>query len=83
MKPVNNLVLVTPIELPSQSAGGIIYPDNSKTKTNKGKVVDVAPSVDVCSKGDTIIFNQYAPIEIEIDKATFWFVKENDILGVL
>ena len=91
-KPVNDYILIKPINEDEISKAGIILPDTiDKEKPEKGEVVAVgegkllengqrAPiSVKV---GDKIIFKKYAPDEIPGEEDLL-MIKEEDIMAVI
>ena len=48
-----------------------------------GRDQAVGPEVKAVKKGDKIIFKEYAPTELKIDKTEYLVVKEEDILATL
>ena len=91
-KPLNDHVLIKPINGNEVSKAGIILPDTvDKEKPEKGEVVAVgsgkllengsrAPmSVKV---GDKVIFKKYSPDELPGEK-DLMVIKEEDILAVI
>ncbi|RLB85464.1 MAG: co-chaperone GroES [Deltaproteobacteria bacterium] len=92
LRPLNNRVIVAPVEKEQKTAGGIIIPDTAKEKPQEGKIMAVGPGkLDDNGKripmevkeGDRILFSKYAGTEIKIDGIEHIFMKEDDILGVL
>ena len=91
-KPINDHVLIKPIDGPEVSKAGIILPDTiDKEKPEKGEIVAIgggkllengqrAPmSVKV---GDKVIFKKYSPDELPGEKDLL-VIKEEDILAVI
>jgi chaperonin GroES len=72
---------------------GIILPETAeREKPQKGKVVAVGPGrmkddgtrIPVEVKiGDIVIFHQYGPSEIKIDKKDYLVAKEDDIIAII
>ncbi len=89
LKPIEDHVLVEPIEQESTTKSGIILPD-SKEKPNKGKVIAVwqwlilengqRSSMDV-SEGDIVYFSTYSPDEVEFEWKKYLIIKHNSILA--
>ncbi|MFN3301623.1 MAG: co-chaperone GroES [Patescibacteria group bacterium] len=93
IKPLNDKVIVKPIQEDERTRAGIVLPDTAeKEKPEKGEVVAVGPgkllengqrapmSVKV---GDKVIFKKYSPDEIKIDKEEFLVIEESDIIGII
>lgn len=89
LKPIEDHVLVEPIEQESTTKSGIILPD-SKEKPNKGKVIAVwqwqilengqRSSMDV-KEGDIVYFSTYSPDEVEFEWKKYLIIKHNSILA--
>ena len=92
VKPLEDRVLVKPLESEEVKKGGIIIPDTAKEKPEEGKVIAVGPGkilengqkkeVEV-KKGDRILFSKYAGTEITIDGEKHIILREDDILAVI
>jgi len=92
VKPLEDRVLVKPLEPEEVKKGGIIIPDTAKEKPEEGKVIAVGPGkilengqkkeVEV-KKGDRILFSKYAGTEVTIDGEKHIILREDDILAVI
>ncbi len=92
LRPLNDRVVVEPIEQDTTTASGLVLPETAKEKPQQGKVVAVGPGardedgermpLDV-EVGDTVLFAKYAGTEIKLDGNKVLIMKENDILGVV
>ena len=90
IRPLDDRVVVEPLEAEETTAGGIVLPENAKEKPQRGTVVAVGPgrlldsgdrgdlSVNV---GDEVIFGKYGGTEIEVDGAEVKILRESDILA--
>jgi chaperonin GroES len=90
IRPLDDRVVVEPLEAEETTAGGIVLPDNAKEKPQRGTVVAVGPgklldngnrgklSVEV---GDEVIFGKYGGTEIEIEGEEVKILRETDILA--
>jgi len=93
IKPLNDKVIIRPIEEKETTKFGIVLPDTvEKEKKEKGEVVAVGPGkllenghrVQMGVKvGDIIIFKKYAADDLEIDKEKLLVVGEEDIIGII
>ena len=92
VKPLEDRVLVKPIESESKTASGIYLPEAAKEKPVRGKVIATGPgkrldngkraqlSVRV---GDTVVYGKYAGTEVEIKGDKHLIIKETELLGVI
>lgn len=92
VKPLEDRILIKPIEAETKTASGIFLPESAKEKPIQGKVVAVGPGKLLDSgervkpsvkKGDTVVFGKYAGTEIEIKDASHLIMRESELLGVL
>jgi chaperonin GroES len=92
LKPLDDRVVVQPVEAETTTAGGIVLPDAAKEKPQRGKVTAVGPgrllesgeraplSVAV---GDHVLFSKYGGTDIEVDGKDVKILRESDILAKL
>ena len=92
VKPLEDRILIKPVEPETKTASGIFLPESAKEKPMQGKVVAtgpgklldngerVKPSV---RKGDTVVYGKYAGTEIEIKNASHLILRESELLGVI
>ena len=92
VKPLEDRVLVKPIESESKTASGIYLPEAAKEKPVRGKVIATGPgkrldngkraqpSVKV---GDTVVYGKYAGTEVEIKGDKHLIIKETELLGII
>ena len=89
--PLNDNVIVKPIEAETTTASGIVIPDTaSKEKPRRGEVLAVGPGKIVdgkrqeigVKKGDVVIFSQYAPTEIKIDGTEYYVIGSDSLLAI-
>lgn len=92
IRPLDDRVLIKPIEAEDKTAGGIVLPDSAKEKSQRGEVVEIgngklldtgdrAPLA--VKKGDRVVFGKYAGTEIKIDGTQHQIMREHEILAVL
>ncbi len=92
LRPLDDRVVVKPLEAEETTAGGIVLPDSAREKPQRGKVVAVGPcklldsgnrgqlSVSI---GDEVIFGKYGGSEVEVDGVDYKILRESDILAKL
>jgi len=90
IRPLDDRVVVEPMEAEEMTAGGIVLPDTAKEKPQRGKVVAVGPgklmdngqraemSVAI---GDEVIYGKYGGAEIEVNGEDVKILRESDILA--
>jgi chaperonin GroES len=90
LKPLDDRVVVEPVEAEEVTAGGIVLPDSAKEKPQRGKVLAIGPGKLLDSGergklsvavGDEVIYGKYSGSEIEIDKREVKILRESDILA--
>jgi chaperonin GroES len=92
IRPLQDRILVRPIEEEEKTSGGIIIPDTAKEKPMEGKVVAVGRGkvseegklmpLDL-KAGDRILFSKYAGTEVKIEGEENLIMREEDVLGVI
>ena len=90
VRPLDDRVVVQPMESESRTAGGIVLPDSAKEKPQRGTVMAVGAgklldngkrgelSVQV---GDQVIYGKYGGTDIEISGEEVKILRESDILA--
>jgi chaperonin GroES len=90
--PLGPHVVVRRMEAEEKTAGGIVLPDNARTKPRQGRVLSVGdgrilkdgrrarPQI---HDGDRVLFNEYAGTEVQFNSEELLILNEDDILAVL
>jgi chaperonin GroES len=90
VRPLDDRVVVEPLEAEEKTAGGILLPDTAKQKPQRGRVLAVGPGklLDdgqrakvAVAKGDEVLYGRYAGTDIEVDRKEIKILRENDILA--
>ncbi|TWT57840.1 10 kDa chaperonin [Thalassoglobus neptunius] len=90
LNPLDDRVVVKPLDAEETTAGGIVLPDSAKEKPQRGKVVAVGPGrlLDSGERsavgvvvGDEVLFGKYGGTEIEVDGEEIKILREGDILA--
>jgi chaperonin GroES len=90
IRPLDDRVVVEPIEAEETTAGGIVLPDTAKEKPQRGTVVAVGPGklLDNGQRGqlsvaigDEVIYGKYGGSDIELDGDEVKILRESDILA--
>ena len=92
LRPLNDRVVVQPVEQETTTASGLVLPETAKEKPQQGKVIAVGPGardedgermpLDL-EVGDMVLFAKYAGTEIKLDGEKVLIMKESDILAVV
>jgi len=92
LEPLEDRIVVEPMEAEEKTRGGIVIPDSAKEKPQKGKVISVGPGrvldngkrvAPAVKKGNTVVYAKYGGTEIEIDGKEYMILRESDVLAVL
>jgi chaperonin GroES len=90
LRPLDDRVVIEPIEAEEKTAGGIVLPDTAKEKPQRGRVVAVgkgkvlddgsraAMSVAV---GDEVLFGKWSGSEVKVEDKEYKIMRETDILA--
>src|SRR6266567_2696586 len=90
IRPLDDRIVVEPLEAEEKTAGGILLPDNAKQKPQQGKVVAVGPGrlsekgtrlALAVKVGDTVLFGKYSGSDVEVNGKEYKIVRESEILG--
>jgi chaperonin GroES len=90
IRPLDDRVVVEPIEAEEKTAGGIVLPDSAKEKPQRGTIVAVGPGKLLDSGkrgelsvavGDEVIYGKYGGTDIEINGDDVKILRESDILA--
>ncbi|MDI9431593.1 MAG: co-chaperone GroES [Sedimentisphaerales bacterium] len=92
LKPLDDRVVIKPLEAQDKTAGGIFLPDTAKEKPQIGKVVWMGPgkvqddgkrAPMSVKKNDEVIYPKYMGNDIEIDGQKYVILRESDLLGIV
>lgn len=90
LNPLDDRVVVQPLDAEETTAGGIVLPDAAQEKPQRGEVVAVGPGrllesgerVDVgVVAGDEVLFGKFGGMDIEVDGVEVKILRESDILA--
>ena len=90
LRPLDDRIVVKPLEAEEVTAGGIVLPDAAREKPQRGKVVAVGAGKLLdsgargelsVSVGDEVIYGKYGGSEVEVDGNEYKILREGDILA--
>ena len=93
IKPLEDRIVVKPLEAEQTTASGLVIPDTAKEKPQEGRVLAVGPGdrhpdtgqripVDL-KEGDRVLFQKYAGTEFKLDDEELLILSEKDVLGLV
>ena len=92
IKPLEDRILVEPLEAEQTTKSGLVIPDTAKEKPQEGKVLSIGPGrvddngnrvpLDV-AEGDVVIFSKYGGTEVRYDGNDLLLLNARDILAVV
>ena len=87
IRPLDDRVVVQPVEAEQTTAGGIVLPDSAKEKPQRGKVVAVGEGKKdeplTVKVGDSVLYGKYSGTEITIEGQDYLIMRESDILAIV
>jgi chaperonin GroES len=90
VRPLDDRVVVEPLEAEEKTAGGILLPDSAKQKPQRGRIIAVGPgklrdngerSTLAVAKGDEVLYGRYGGTDIEVEGKEIKILRESDILA--
>ena len=92
IKPLEDRVLVQPLEAEQTTAFGLVIPDTAKEKPQEGEVVAVGPGriddngnripLDI-AVGDKVIYSKYGGTEVKYGGEDLLVLSARDVLAVV
>ncbi len=92
IRPLDDRVLLKPIDSEDKTPGGIILPDAAREKSTRGEVIAVGTGKlnrkdGTCRPldlkvGDKVVYGKYAGTEIKIGSEKYMLMREDDVLAV-
>ena len=92
IKPLEDRIVVKPLEAEQTTASGLVIPDTAKEKPQEGEVVATGPGriddngnrvpLDV-AVGDKVIYSKYGGTEVKYAGSEFLILSARDVLAVV
>lgn len=87
LKPLQDKVVLEPIDETQKTVGGIILPKVASEKPSLGKVISVGNGTKDCEmivkENDTVLFSKYAGSEFKFGTKTYILISQEDILAIV
>jgi len=90
LRPIDDRVVIEPIESEEVTEGGIVLPDTVKEKPVQGKIVAVGPGrlldngdrlKPSVKKGDVVIYGRYSGSDVKVEGTEYKVMRESEILA--
>ncbi|MQW76011.1 co-chaperone GroES [Nocardioides sp. dk4132] len=93
IKPLEDRIVVKPLEAEQTTASGLVIPDTAKEKPQEGEVVAIGPGrfnedgderipMDI-AVGDKVIYSKYGGTEVKYSGQEFLILSARDVLAIV
>jgi len=93
LKPLEDRIVVQPLEAEQTTASGLVIPDTAKEKPQEGKVISVGPGrfddagakrvpMDV-KVGDVVLYSKYGGTEVKYSGEEYLVLSARDVLAII
>jgi chaperonin GroES len=93
IKPLEDRIVVKPLEAEQTTASGLVIPDTAKEKPQEGEVVAIGPGrfnedgdgripLDV-AVGDKVIYSKYGGTEVKYSGEEYLILSGRDVLAIV
>jgi chaperonin GroES len=91
IKPLEDRVLVQPLDAEQTTASGLVIPDTAKEKPQEGKVLAVGPGrfedgqrlpLDI-AEGDIVVYSKYGGTEVKYNGEEYLILSARDVLAIV
>ncbi|HET7531543.1 MAG TPA: co-chaperone GroES [Nocardioidaceae bacterium] len=93
IKPLEDRIVVKPLDAEQTTASGLVIPDTAKEKPQEGEVIAVGPGrfnedgderipMDI-NVGDKVIYSKYGGTEVKFSGEEFLILSARDVLAVV
>ena len=93
IKPLEDRIVVKPLEAEQTTASGLVIPDTAKEKPQEGEVLAIGPGrwddegekripLDV-QVGDVVLYSKYGGTEVKYNNEEYLILSARDVLAVV
>jgi chaperonin GroES len=93
IKPLEDRIVVKPLDAEQTTASGLVIPDTAKEKPQEGEVLAVGPGryddegekripLDV-KIGDTVLYSKYGGTEVKYSGQEYLILSARDVLAII
>lgn len=92
IKPLEDRILIEPLEATQQTQSGLYIPDTAKEKPQQGEVIAVGPGKltedgkriqPELKEGDRVLYGKYSGTEVTIGDEQYLILRESDVLAIV
>ena len=92
MQAIDDKVILENLEPESMTSGGVILPDTSDQKCDRGRVVVAAPGRHTlngtriptqCSEGDVVAYPNQLAKKVEVDGKEYHVIRESELIMII
>ena len=92
LQTLNDRVMIEREEAEERTSGGIVLPEKTREKVNRGKVISAGPGrldkegrrIPMTVKaGDRVLINKYGGEEFKVEGHEYLLIREDDILALI
>ena len=92
IQPLGNRIIVKPVKAEEKTKAGIIIIDEAKAKPVEGEIMAVGKGIIndngkviplEVKVGDKILYGKYSGTEVKLEKETYLWMKESEVLGII
>lgn len=91
LRPLEDRVVVRPIEVEEKTKSGIVLPDTAKERPQQGEIIAVGPGRFEDGKrvpmevkaGDIVIYSKYGGSEVKVEGEEYLILSMRDIMAVI
>ncbi len=90
VRPLDDRLVVEPLEAEEKTSGGILLPDTAKQKPQRGRIIAAGPgklrdngerAVLAVAVGDEVLYGKYSGSEVEVEGKEYKILRESDVLA--
>jgi chaperonin GroES len=91
LQPLDDRIVVKPLDAEETTAGGIVIPDSAKEKPQTGTVTAVGPgkmlksgdrAAPTVQVGDIVYYGKYSGSDVKVEGEEYKILRESDVLAV-
>ncbi len=83
LRPLADYIVAQGDSVKERTASGLYLPSNAQEKPTSATVIAVGPEVKSVKTGDRIIYRDFGPSKVKLEKEEYILVKEEDVLATV
>ena len=82
-KPLNQRILIEPLEQQSTTTSGLYIPDKAKEQPQQGVVRAVYDECEKVAVGNIVLYEKFVGTKFRLNDIEYLVLKDDDVLGVI